>query len=89
MITRDLKNPRWMYLKAFLLLGVGLIASVVLILDSPTLRTGILLMLAIWGFCRAYYFAFYVVEHYIDPGFKFAGLIAAARYFTARRQNRS
>jgi hypothetical protein len=28
-----------------------------------------------WGFCRAYYFAVYVIEHYIDPGRKYAGLI--------------
>ena len=32
------------------------------------------LALTIWAFCRAYYFAFYVIEHYVDPGFKYAGL---------------
>ena len=40
----------------------------------------LLLALAIWAFCRAYYFAFYVIEHYIDPGFKFAGLWAMLRH---------
>jgi hypothetical protein len=35
---------------------------------------------AIWAFCRAYYFAFYVIERYIDPGFRFAGLSSLVRY---------
>jgi hypothetical protein len=25
-------------------------------------------------FCRFYYFAFYVIEHYVDPGYRFSGL---------------
>jgi hypothetical protein len=36
--------------------------------------TALLLVLVIWSFCRAYYFSFYVLERYVDPGFKFAGL---------------
>ncbi len=42
---------------------------------------GILLAIAVWAFCRAYYFAFYVIEKYIDPRFRFDGLISVARYF--------
>jgi hypothetical protein len=44
-----------------------------------------LLALAIWSFARAYYFAFYVIEHYIDPDFKFAGLWAFAQYLARKR----
>ena len=40
---------------------------------------------AVWCFARWYYFAFYVIEHYVDPGFKFAGLGAFARYLVRRR----
>jgi hypothetical protein len=76
----DIENPRWLYFKAILFLLTGLIASAVLLLDSPSVRTALLLAAAIWGFCRAYYFAFYVVEKYVDPSFKFAGLIAFTRY---------
>ena len=32
------------------------------------------LALVIWCFCRFYYFAFYVIERYVDPGYKFSGL---------------
>ena len=56
-----------------------------LLLDTPTLRATILLSLAIWCFCRFYYFAFYVIEHYIDPTFKYAGLWSAAVFLFHRR----
>ena len=39
-----------------------------------------LLAVAVWSFCRAYYFAFYVLERYVDPGFKFSGLGSLLAY---------
>lgn len=84
----DIQNPRWLYIKGALLLGVGVIASSLLILDRPTLRTAAVLAIAIWGFCRAYYFAFYVVQHYVDPSYRFAGLFDFARYcWSGRRRS--
>ena len=70
----DLKSPGWMYFKAVLFVFLGLSAGVLLVLEHPTVKTAVLLLLAVWSFSRAYYFAFYVVEHYVDPGFKFSGL---------------
>ena len=87
-MLRDLRSPRWMYLKAALLLSTGLLAATILLIDSPQWRTLALLAIAVWGFCRAYYFAFYVIEHYIDAQFRFAGLTAFARYVVIRRQSR-
>jgi len=40
---------------------------------------------AIWSFCRVYYFAFYVIERYIDPSFRFSGLISALRYLRNKK----
>ncbi len=34
----------------------------------------------VWAFCRAYYFAFYVIEHHVDPGYRFSGLISFVAY---------
>jgi len=85
-MPRDLKHPRWMYLKAILLLAIGLIASLLILLDQPTLRTAALLAVAIWAFCRFYYFAFYVIEHYIDSQYRFAGLLDFAMYLVGRKQ---
>ncbi len=77
---QDLKNPRLIWLKGGLFLLLGIAAATLLLLEVTNWRVGLLLALAIWGFCRAYYFAFYVIEHYVDPGFKFSGLISFARY---------
>ena len=58
----DLQHPKWMYVKAVLFVGIGLICACLLVLANPRLETWILLGLCIWSFCRAYYFAFYVIE---------------------------
>ncbi len=83
----DLKNPKLIYLKAILFVLIGLLASVLLLIDSPTGRTAVLLALAVWGFARAHYFAFYVIQHYIDPGFKFAGILSFV-WYVFRRKNK-
>jgi hypothetical protein len=84
----DLRDHRWIYAKAALFLGIGAIASTLLIIESPSWRVAALLALAVWGFARAYYFAFYVIEHYVDPGYKFSGLWSFARYLRQRRGRR-
>ncbi len=82
----DLKSPTVIYLKGLLFLVAGLIAAGLLVAEAPTLRALALLTIAIWSFCRAYYFAFYVIEHYVDPGYKFAGLGSFAVYLLRRRK---
>jgi hypothetical protein len=77
---RDLSNPFWIKLKGALFLLLGIAAVVLLWLEQPTLKAALLLALVIWCFCRAYYFAFYVIERYVDPGFKFSGLGAFLAY---------
>ena len=82
---KDLKNPNLMLLKAVLFVAIGLIAAGLLIAETPALRTVLLLLLVIWSFSRAYYFAFYVIEKYIDPAYRFSGLSSVAKYLLARR----
>jgi hypothetical protein len=81
----DITNPRLIYAKGFLFLLCGILASVLLILEHPTLKVGFLLALSVWCFARTYYFAFYVIEHYVDPSFKFAGLWAFFCYLVRRK----
>ncbi len=57
------------------MLLTGSLAAILVIAQAPSLTMALLLAICVWGFCRAYYFAFYVIEHYIDPGYKYAGLI--------------
>ncbi len=82
----DIRSPRLLYLKAGLLLMVGLLASGLLIAEHPSGKVALLLALAVWGFARAYYFAFYVIEHYIDGSYKYAGLVDFLRYAFRRRE---
>src|SRR5687768_8811116 len=86
---RDLTNSRAMYAKGVMFVLIGVISSALLILEKPTLKVALLLALAIWGFARAYYFAFYVIEKYVDPGYRFAGLWAFTRYLMTRPRDKS
>jgi hypothetical protein len=79
----NLRSPRLMALKATLFVAVGLLASTCLLLECPSWRVAALLALAVWAFARAYYFAFYVIEKYVDPTYRFAGLWD----FLAHRRN--
>jgi hypothetical protein len=85
---RDIKNPAAMWTKAVLLLAVGVAAAILLLLEVGTLRGALLLALAIWAFCRAYYFAFYVIEKYVDPGYRFSGLLSFLRFWARRKRDK-
>ena len=84
----DLRNSRWLYLKGGLFLLLGVLASALLLIEAPSPRVALLLALAVWAFCRAYYFAFYVVQHYVDPGHRFAGLVDFGRYLWRQPKER-
>jgi hypothetical protein len=83
---KDLTNPNWIKLKGLLFLAIGVLASALLLLEHPNWKVGALLAIAVWCFCRFYYFAFYVIEHYVDPGYRFSGLWSFARYLVARKR---
>ena len=80
----DITNRRLLFFKAGLFVVAGLLASAGVLLEHPTLKVALLLALAVWCFARAYYFAFYVMQHYVDPGFRFAGLLSLVAYLMRR-----
>lgn len=84
----DLKNPRWIIAKGLLFLVLGLMATVLLLAYTPNVRTVVILAIAVWAFCRFYYFAFYVIQHYVDDTYRFSGLLDFARYPWNRNQQR-
>lgn len=85
-MMRDLTNPKLIKLKGSLFLLIGIVSSVLLLVQAPTTTVALLLAIAIWSFCRCYYFAFYVIEHYVDPGFRFSGLWAFAKYLIQEKK---
>lgn len=86
MAKGDLKSPLVIKLKATLFLLLGLLSVGILVALHGSWQFAFLLGVAIWSFCRAYYFAFYVIEHYVDPTFKYAGLWEACRYLLGTRR---
>jgi hypothetical protein len=83
---RELSSHRLIILKAVLFVLLGAIAAGAIVWESCSLRTAALLAIAVWAFARAYYFAFYVIEHYIDPSYRFSGLVSALRFLVTRRR---
>ena len=80
----DIRNPKLLWFKGLLFVFLAVLAGGLLLVENPAPRTWLLLLLTVWASCRAYYFAFYVIEHYIDPRFRFAGLWSVARYLLGR-----
>ncbi|HSH92825.1 MAG TPA: hypothetical protein VK968_01630 [Roseimicrobium sp.] len=82
---KDLTDARWIKLKGVLFLIIGLMSSGLILAEHFDFRTATLLGIAIWCFCRFYYFAFYVIERYVDPSYRFSGLWSFACYMFGKR----
>lgn len=77
---KDLTSPGWIKAKGVLFLFLGSLSAALLLLQHPTWQTASWLAISVWSFCRFYYFAFYVIEHYVDPNFHFSGLVSFVKY---------
>lgn len=82
----DLVNPKWMYLKAIGFILIAFLCALGLLIRSLRIETVLLIILLVWASARAYYFCFYVIEKYIDPRFKFAGLGSMLGYLMKHRR---
>lgn len=87
-VTMDLKSKRLIYLKAVLFGIIGLTAGAIIIIQAPMITTVVALLLCIWAFCRLYYFAFYVIEKYVDGDYRYAGLTSFVRYMLKKKQGK-
>jgi len=86
---KELTTPGWIKLKGFLFLIIGFVAALLIILENPAVKTRILLVITIWCFCRFYYFAFYVIQHYVDDQYRFSGLWSFGRYLMTSKTKAS
>ena len=76
----DIRNPRILKLKGVLFLILGLFSAGLILAGNPAVSTALLLAVVAWSFARFYYFAFYVLERYLDPSFRYSGLGDMFRY---------
>jgi hypothetical protein len=81
----DIENPRLIYCKGILFLVGGLLSAALLLCYAPSLEIAALLAICVWCFCRFYYFAFYVIEHYVDGDYRYAGLTSFFRFAVRQR----
>lgn len=86
---RDLKHPGWIVTKGFLFLLLGALAVArALLCPGKGWDFAACYALSIWAFCRFYYFALYVITHYVDPDFKYAGLLDFAKYWCRKKSGK-
>lgn len=83
---RDLESKSLIYFKAGLFLLLGCLAVGLILLEHPSWKLGSLMGLAIWSFCRCYYFAFYVIEKYVDSEYRFSGIGSFLKYWLTKRK---
>ena len=85
-LGRDLESKTALYCKALLLVVVLLLSGFVNLSEPGLTLRAISLTIVVWSSARIYYFMFYVIEKYIDPSFRFAGVGAAVTYLIGRRK---
>ena len=84
-LNRDLTSPAALISKGWLFLLLGLVAAGLLLADDFSLRRLALLAIAVWAFCRFYYFLFYVLEHYAGRERHYAGVLDALKWALGRK----
>jgi|SRR5882672_1893249 len=84
---REITNASWIKAKGLLFLILGLLSAAILFFAQPNLKTGFLIIAAVWSFCRFYYLAFYVIERYVDPHYRFSGLATFVLYLIREKRS--
>jgi hypothetical protein len=82
----DLKSKKWIVAKGVMFLGIAATTAALIWVEMPSVKLAVLLALLVWASCRFYYFLFYVLEHYVDPTMRYAGLLDLAMGMKRRRQ---
>lgn len=82
----DLKSKHLILMKGWLFLLAGILAGGLLLYENLSWRNGTLLAVCVWCCCRFYYFMFYVIEHYVESDFKYAGLWNFLKYSLGKKQ---
>jgi len=85
---RDLTSKPLIVAKGLMFLGLAGLTAGLLFAGSPSIKTAVVLAVLIWSACRFYYFLFYVLQHYVDPELRYAGLLGLLGQIRRRRGSR-
>lgn len=84
----DLKSPLALRVKGWLFLMLGIAAAgLLLVEDFSWSRLG-LMVIAVWGFCRFYYFLFHVLQGYAGRERPYTGLLDAMGWALRGRERK-
>jgi cell division protein FtsW (lipid II flippase) len=75
-----------MYLKGILFLVILVSSVFVILVEQFSWKLFVLLGLVIWSSARLYYLMFYVIEKYVDPSYRFSGIISFVKYLAKRKR---
>lgn len=82
----DLKSKGWIVAKGLMFLVIAAASAALIWAEAPSWRVAILLALVAWASARFYYFLFYVLEKYVDPTLRYAGLTSLLRSLAQRKR---
>lgn len=85
----DLKSKRWIVAKGVMFFAIAVLTAALIILEMPSPTVAVCLALLVWASCRFYYFLFYVLEHYVDPTMRYAGLLDLIMGMKRRRHEQT
>ena len=83
----DLNSKKWIVAKGVMFVAIAVITAVLILVETPSVKLAALLALLAWASCRFYYFLFYVLEQYVDPNMRYAGLFDLLMSMRRRRQH--
>ncbi len=75
----DLTSRGWIIAKGSTFGLLVLACGGLLYRSAPTIQSAFLLVVLAWSAARFYYFLFYVLEKYVDPRLRYAGIWALLR----------
>ena len=81
----DITDKRLIVGKGILFWLLGVLALIGNIFIDSTWHRALLAIIAIWAFCRFYYFLFYVLENYVDSSLKYSGIFALLRAILTKK----
>ena len=70
----DLQSKKWIVAKGIMFAGIAGATAALILIELPSVKLAVQLLLLVWASCRFYYFLFYVLERYVDPTMRYAGL---------------